>query len=85
MTKLEIVQKFDQNRNFAKFWKISKFCVDFEQNESYRKFDKNRNFSKILLNLKFMVIFGNFDRIRTFRKFDQIFLEKRPKSKFSKI
>ena len=43
LTKLEIVQKFDQNRNFAKFWKITKFCVDFEQ---------NRNFSEIRLKSK---------------------------------
>ena len=48
LTKLEIVQKFDQNRNFAKFWKISKFCVDFEQN---RKFF--RNSTKIESFLKF--------------------------------
>ena len=44
LTKLEIVQKFDQNRNFAKFWKISKFCVDFEQN---RKFSEIRLKSKV--------------------------------------
>ena len=44
LTKLEIVQKFDQKRNFAKFWKISKFCVDFEQN---RKFSEIRLKSKV--------------------------------------
>ena len=85
LTKIKILRKIGQYRDFSKIWLKSLFSEFFlPKSRFFEKFYQNGDFSKIFTKVE---IFENFDQNRDFQKIVtkiEIFQKFWPKSRFSK-